>query len=73
MSRRNECLQATLRVLEAAHIGYVVRHGGKHLKIVFVINGRSRTCVCPVTSSDVNAQHNQRAQIRRMIREQANV
>jgi hypothetical protein len=71
MSRRNECLLAITSVLDQAMIAYVVRYGGKHLQILFTVNGRSRKCICPVSPSDVNARHHARAQIRRMIRETA--
>jgi hypothetical protein len=67
--RKNECLIAILSVLDDAQIAYVVEHGGKHLKIWFVINGRRQRCICPVSPSDVNAQHNARAFARRMVRD----
>jgi hypothetical protein len=52
-------------------VAYVVKHGGKHLQVVFTINGRIRKYFCAVSPSDVNAQHACRAGIRRMIREMA--
>jgi hypothetical protein len=71
MSRRNEVLLAITNVLDEAMVAYVVRHGGKHLQVVFTVNGRNQKCICPVSPSDVNARHNARAHVRRMLRETA--
>jgi len=68
VSRKNECLIAITDVLDEAQIAYIVKHGGKHLQILFTVNGRNQKCFCAVTPSDVNAQHNNRARIRRMLR-----
>jgi hypothetical protein len=48
MSRRNECLLAITDVLDEAMVAYVVKHGSKHLQIVFTVNGRSRKYFCAV-------------------------
>jgi hypothetical protein len=66
--RRNECLIAITDVLDEANIAYIVKPGGKHLKIWFTINGRRQRLICPVSPSDVNAHRNARAFARRMIR-----
>jgi hypothetical protein len=71
MSRKNECLTAITGVLDAAEIVYVVRHGGKHLHVLFTVNGRNRKCVCPASPSDVRARQNAKAGPRRMIKERA--
>ena len=69
MSRRNECLLAITGVLDAAQIAYIVKHGSKHLHVLFAINGRNQKCVCSISPSDRNAQHNARAQAKRMVKE----
>ena len=71
MSRRNECLLAITGVLDEAQVAYIVKHGGKHLHVLFAVNGRNQKCICPVSPSDVNARHNARAYIRRKLREAA--
>jgi hypothetical protein len=68
MARRNEVLDAITDVLDDARVAYIVEYGGKHLKVVFILNGRIRKCICPVSASDTNAQHHARAFTRRVIR-----
>jgi hypothetical protein len=69
VNRRNECLVAITDVLDDAGIAYIVKHGGKHLKVWFTVNGRKRRCICPISPSDVRSQHNVRARARRIVKE----
>jgi hypothetical protein len=68
VSRKNECLTAVTDVLDDAQIAYIVKHGGKHMQILFTVNGRDHKLFCAATPSDWRAQHNKRAQIRRLLR-----
>jgi hypothetical protein len=71
VSRKNECLIAITNVLDDAQIAYIVRHGSKHLHVLFTVNGRNQKCVCSISPSDRNAQHNARAHAKRMVKELA--
>ncbi len=66
--RKNECLIAITDELDDAQIAYVVQTGGKHLQILFTLNGRDRKCICPVSPSDRRAPRHARAYIRRVLR-----
>jgi len=68
---RNPCLDAALRELAAAGIRDVIQsHGSKHLQLRWSVNGHAeRMYSMAITPSDVNAPHNVRATIRRMLRE----
>jgi hypothetical protein len=68
---RNPCLDAALRTLDDAGVRNVTQaHGGKHLQLRWQVNGHpQRMYSFALTPSDINAPHNVRATIRRMLRE----
>jgi hypothetical protein len=70
VARKHEVLAAITEVLDDAQLTYVIEHGGKHLHIIFVVNGRKRRFICSESSSTSwRAVHAARTQTKRMIRE----
>ena len=71
MKRNTEFLRVATDQLDERGIGYTVKRG-KHLKIKWSAGGRSRTCVMPVTPSDVRVKRHIKSQMRKMLREDLN-
>ena len=71
MAMRNPCLDAALRELDAAGIRDVEQaFGSKHPQLRWRVNGGAlRIYSLPGTPSDWRSEHNTRAEIRRMLRE----
>jgi hypothetical protein len=71
MTRRNPCLDAALRELDAAGIRDVERaYGGKHLQLRWQANGHgTRMYSVPLTTSDWRSPRNTAADIRRLLKE----
>lgn len=67
--QRNECLAVTTRELERHGITYMVEHGGKHLRLIWLANGRNHRTTVPCTSSDWRSAYNARSDLRRQMRE----
>jgi hypothetical protein len=61
-----EQLEAVTAELDALGIEHTIAHG-KHLKMKFAVNGRSRMCVVPVSGSDRLGPRKSRADVRRML------
>lgn len=53
----------------ACGLTHEVRHGGKHPKVCFFVQGRRYTYVVPGSTSDHRAAPNCRAGVRRLIRQ----
>ena len=68
MNRAKEILRAATDQLDERGIGYTVKRG-KHLKIRWSVGGRNRTCVMPVSPSDVRVKRHIKSQMRKMLRE----
>jgi hypothetical protein len=70
MSRYNPTAVVTeeLRAFDIEPTG-VRRSGSGHYKIYFVLNDTQRSIVVAATPSDCRAQHNNRAIVRRIIRQ----
>jgi hypothetical protein len=68
---KNPCLDAALRALTDAGVRDVAQvHGGKHLQLRWKVNGHAlRVYTIPVTPSDWRSEHNTRADVRRLLRE----
>jgi hypothetical protein len=68
---RNSCLDVALKVLADAGVRDVEQvHGGKHLQLRWRVNGHPlRVYTVPVTPSDWRSEHNTRADVRRLLRE----
>lgn len=64
----NECVETILSELSERGIKGRVEHRGKHLAVCFTAGGRSFQYFTASTPSDVRAVHNDRADIRRMLR-----
>lgn len=64
----NECVEAILSELGERGIKGRVEHRGKHLAVKFSANGRDFQYFTASTPSDVRSIHNERADIRRMLR-----
>lgn len=64
----NECIEAAVKELEASGIEPTVRHGGKHIAVLWVHNGQERVFHTAATPSDYRAPLNVRSDIRRMLR-----
>ena len=69
--RKNPCLEAALKELEAVGIRQVEQVvGGKHLQVRWQVNGHGlRVYNMAQTASDWRSVHNTRAGIRKMLRE----
>lgn len=66
---KNDCLDASIAVLEEQGIPYTVTHGSKHPCIEFIANGKRCRHTVPGSTSDVRSHLNNAAQLRRTIRE----
>jgi hypothetical protein len=67
---KNESLDAIKEELSFFNIPYRVEMGGKHLKVLFEVNGKPTTYTCAATPSDkMRGPKNCTADIRRMLRE----
>jgi hypothetical protein len=68
---KNPCLETALRALADAGVRDVAQvHGGKHLQLRWKVNGHAlRVYTIPVTPSDWRSEHNTRADVRRLLRE----
>lgn len=71
MSRlpRNESIEAMTAELDAAGLSYRTEHGGKHGKIIVDRGGKEHIFTVPLTPSDPRSWKNDRANVRRAIRE----
>jgi len=69
--RKNLCLQVVTDELRQAGVDYQVEHGGKHLRVSFVLNGRAMLCTVSVSTAYWDAHRNARAGIRRIPRQAA--
>lgn len=66
--KKNLCLQVVTDELRLAGVDYQVEHGGKHLRVLFELNGRAMLCTVSATTANWNAHYNARADVRRMLR-----
>lgn len=66
---KNDCLDASIAVLEEQGIPYTVSHGSKHPCIEFVANGKRCRHTVPGSTSDVRSHLNNATQLKRTIRE----
>jgi hypothetical protein len=69
--RKNPVFAAISRELDGAGIRYVRVHRGKHLSVVFHLNGRRRCIIYSASSSDKRSGLNARGYVRRMLRFEA--
>jgi len=68
--RRNECLTAVLRALDAAGVEPIIWHGGKHIRVAWHNpHGKQRSVTVPFSASDWRAVRNARADVRRLLRQ----
>jgi hypothetical protein len=66
--RRNDKLAAVTDQLEAAGVDYEIKRG-RHIKVRFSVGGVARTCLVAATGSDWRGALNNRARVRRMLRQ----
>lgn len=66
---KNDCLDASIAVLEEQGIQYTVSHGSKHPCVEFVVNGKRCRHTVPGSTSDVRSHFNNATQLKRTIRD----
>lgn len=66
---RNAEMEAVTTEIEAAGLDWQVNSKGRHLKVVFTINGQSCQITVGRTPSDWRGRLNARALVRRVIRQ----
>jgi hypothetical protein len=64
---KNACLDIVLAELELHGIKPELRHGGKHLRLFWMHEGRKLNTTVPASSSDWRARYAARAQVRRKL------
>ena len=69
MRKHNPIAKRAIAELRSLGIDPEVWYGGKHIRIAWIYKGKKRNFTCPLSPGDYRSAKNNRAQLRRILRE----